>query len=211
MGNSQSKQEKAPLEQFDVILQLLAKRGVLPDTKVTDDARRAAMQKRLRDSYHNTELLLKNYRTIAWMLECFPEALAEELDRPFETVDQLLDGIDIASTFGERKLEHRTAAVEQTRLLMERINDALTVLKRRPENGQLMYDLIYQAYLAPEKLTGDELRYRLALSTRHFYRIRKEAITILSLRLWSTPDSASSLWIELLELLEEKGKRPKKI
>ena len=124
MGNSQSKQEKAPLEQFDVILQLLAKRGVLPDTKVTDDARRAAMQKRLRDSYHNTELLLKNYRTIAWMLECFPEALAEELDRPFETVDQLLDGIDIASTFGERKLEHRTAAVEQTRLLMERIEKA---------------------------------------------------------------------------------------
>ena len=72
-----------------------------------------------------------------------------------------------------------------------------------------MYDLIYQAYLAPEKLTGDELRYRLALSTRHFYRIRKEAITILSLRLWSTPDSGSSLWIELLELLEEKEKRPR--
>lgn len=202
MGKSQSKPEKALLEQCDVFLQLLTKQGVLPDAKITDETRRVAMQKRLRDSYHNTEVLLKNYRNIAWMLECFPETLAEELDRPFQTLDQLLDGIDATATFGNRKVENRIAAVERTRLLMERINEALTVLKRRPGDGKIMYELIHQFYLAPEKPTGEELQLRMNLSTRHFYRLRKEAIRILSLRLWSSPDSTIALWIEILEMVE---------
>ena len=133
------KEEEILLDRADVVLKLLTKRGLIPDKKISDDARRAAQQKRQKDSYHNTELLLKNYRRIAWMVECFPEAIAEELDRPFEAVDELLDGVNVASIFGNRKLEQRTASVEQTRLLLDRINDALTVLKRKPGNGQDLY------------------------------------------------------------------------
>lgn len=203
MENSKSKQKKALLKQYDVFLKLLTKRGMLPDEKITDDALRAAVQKRLQESYHNTELLLKNYRNIAWILECFPETLAEELDQPFTTVDQLLDGMDVSTTFGDRKLENRVATVEQTRLLMERINDALTVLKKKPGNGKLMYEIIYQFYLAPETVTGEELQYRLNLSSRHFYRLREEAITILSLRLWSSPDASITLWIDILEMVKK--------
>ena len=203
MGNSQSKQKKAPLEQFDVILQLLAKRGVLPDAKVTDDARRAAMQKRLRDSYHNTELLLKNYRDLAWMVECFPDAVAKELDQPFESVDELLNGIEISSTFGQRKMEKRLAGLEKTRLMLDRVNEALTVLKRKAENGQKMYDVIYLTFIAPEKLTNEELLYRLDTSCRTYYRLRNEAINLLSLRLWSSPDSTVDLWLDLMMISEQ--------
>ena len=37
-------------------------------------------------------MLLKHYRTISWMLECFPDTIAEELDRPFEGIDELGKG-----------------------------------------------------------------------------------------------------------------------
>lgn len=130
MGKSQSEpQEKELQKQTDAVLRLLTKRGILPNEKITDEKRRAALQKRQKESYHNTELLLKNYRIVAWMVECFPETVAAELEKPFETVDALLDGMEISSTFGERKLERRTAAVEETRLMLDRVNDALTVLR----------------------------------------------------------------------------------
>lgn len=196
------KEEESLLERADVVLKLLTKRGLIPDKKISDDARRAAQQKRQKDSYHNTELLLKNYRRIAWMVECFPEAIAEELDRPFEAVDELLDGVNVASIFGNRKLEQRTASVEQTRLLLDRINDALTVLKRKPGNGQDLYNLIYLSFIAPEQMSNQEVLYRLNMSPRHYYRLRKEAITILSLRLWSSPDPVIDLWLELIEMGE---------
>ena len=202
MDDLQYKQEESLLERADVVLKLLTKRGMIPDKKISDDTRRAAQQKRQKDSYHNTELLLKNYRRIAWMVECFPEAIAEELDRPFEAVDELLDGVNVASIFGNRKLEQRTASVEQTRLLLDRINDALTVLKRKPGNGQDLYNLVYLSFIAPEQLSNQEVLYRLNLSPRHYYRLRKEAITILSLRLWSSPDPVIDLWLELIEMGE---------
>lgn len=202
MEDLQLKQEESLLERADVVLKLLTKRGLIPDKKISDDDRRVAQQKRQKDSYHNTELLLKNYRRIAWMVEYFPEAIAEELDRPFEAVDELLDGVNVASIFGNRKLEQRTASVEQTRLLLDRINDALTVLKRKPGNGQDLYNLIYLSFIAPEKLSNQEVLYRLNMSPRHYYRLRKDAITILSLRLWSSPDPVIDLWLELIEMGE---------
>ena len=38
-------------------------------------------------AYHNTDLLLKQYRTIKWMIECFPSQIEEELSASFEDFD----------------------------------------------------------------------------------------------------------------------------
>jgi hypothetical protein len=199
MENSQSKRKNKKNAE---IVDALARRGLLPDTEISDEQRRTAKQKRLQKSFHNTELLLKNYRDIAWMVECLPDAVAEELDRPFETVDELLDGIEVSSTFGQRKLEKRLVGVEKTRLMLERVNDALTVLKQKPGNGQMLYNLIYLTYIAPEKLSPEELLFRLNISSRNYYRYRIQAINLLSLRLWSSPDSTVDLWLELLMISE---------
>ena len=199
MENSQSKRKDKKNAE---IVDALARRGLLPDTEISDEQRRTAKQKRLQKSFHNTELLLKNYRDIAWMVECLPDAVAEELDRPFETVDELLDGIEVSSTFGQRKLEKRLVGVEKTRLMLERVNDALTVLKQKPGNGQMLYNLIYLTYIAPDKLSPEELLFRLNISSRNYYRYRIQAINLLSLRLWSSPDSTVDLWLELLMISE---------
>ena len=102
--------------------------------------------------YHNTLLLLQHYRTILWTLECFPSSVAEELDRPLKDLDTLLDRIDLELGMNNRKLEGRMESVRRSRLLVDRLNDAVSILKAKPVNGHKMYDIIYMTFLGPDKL-----------------------------------------------------------
>lgn len=113
---------------------------------------RSAKQEKTRNSYHNTLMLLQQYRTIVWMMECFPETIAEELERPFEGVDTLIQQMDVEMALGNRKLENRMEGIQKSRLLLDRVNEALTVLKKKPENGEKLYQLIYLTYISPEYL-----------------------------------------------------------
>lgn len=80
-------QEKRIQAQSDAFITLLTKRGILGDSQIDDAQKRAARQEKTKNCYHNTLMLLQHYRTLVWMLECFPETVAAELDRPFEGVD----------------------------------------------------------------------------------------------------------------------------
>lgn len=195
-------QEKRLLAQSDAFISLLTKRGILADEHIDDERIRSARQEKTKNSYHNTLMLLQHYRTIAWMLECFPETIAQELDKPLENLDALLEQVDLEMAMGNRKLEGRMEGVQKSRLLIDRVNEALTVLKKKPENGERLYQLIYLTYIAPEQLSHTELLYRLDLSSRHYYRLRQQAITILSIRLWAAPAADVDLWLDMLTLLE---------
>ena len=188
--------------QSDAFISLLTKRGILGDHQIDDEKIRSAKQEKQRNTYHNTLMLLKNYRTIAWMLECFPDNVAAELDRPFEALDELIEHVDVEVSMGNRKLESRIEGVRKSRILLDRVNEALTVLKKKPENGEILYNLIYQTYITPERLGLTDILYRLDISPRHYYRLRSQAITILSIRLWAAPAKDVDFWLEILTLLE---------
>ena len=129
--------------QPEVVLEMLTKRGLIGDKRITNEKVRDAQQQRTKAAYHNTILLLKHYRTIAWMLECFPDTIAEELDQPFEGLDKLIDRLDVERAYGNRKLENRLESIQKTRLMLDRVNEALSVLKRKPKDGDQLYQLIY--------------------------------------------------------------------
>lgn len=188
----------------EMILQLFVDRGLISAKKANDNEKmQVAKQKRLQSAYHNTELLLKQYKNIVWMLECFPDTVAEELERPFENVDEMIDRLDMEMAMGNRKIENRMESIKKTRLALDRVNEALTVLKKKPKDGERLYDVLYLTYICSENLTHNELLYRLNLSSRHYYRLREEAIRILSLRIWSAPSAELDLWLDMLALLEE--------
>ena len=195
-------QEAQIAEKSQAFINLLTQRGILANPKVTDEKIRAARQKKDRDSYHNTLLLLQNYRTLVWVMECFPETVAEELDRPFSDVDELLEQMDLQLTMGNRKLENQLEGAKKSRLLLDRVNEALTVLRQKPRNGDDLYKLIYLTYIGPETLSHRELIYLLAMSSRQYYRFREQAITILSIRLWSAPSANVDFWLDMLTFLE---------
>lgn len=66
-----------------------------------------------------------------------------------------------------------------------------------------MYQILYLTYITPEPLSHAEILYRLEMSSRNYYRLRQQAITILSIRLWSAPSTDVDFWLEMLEFLEK--------
>ena len=186
----------------DQILSLLERRGIVEDHSIVNEKARQAEQALRRNMYHNTQMMLKHYRDIVWALECFPEQVAEELDRPLKDLDALLSMVDTQLAMGNTRLEHRMLTIKQSRLLLDRINDALTVLRQKPGNGEMMYNIIFQTFVTPDKLTHQEILYRLDISDRHYYRLRQQAVNILSIRLWTAPAGCLDAWLEILTLLE---------
>ena len=188
--------------QPEVVLDMLAKRGLIAENGADPERIKKAKQEQKKQAYHNTELLLKHYRTMAWLLECMPNTIAAELDERFETVDELIGKLDVEMAYGNKKLESRLQNVQKTRLLLDRVNEAITVLKRKPGDGQRLYDLIYLTYITPEPLTHPELLYRLNTSSRQYYRWREQAINILSIRLWAAITKQGDFWLEMLTILD---------
>ena len=201
--HKKTSQQAEPISSADAVIQFLTHRGILGDTRIDDERARAIKQQKTKNAYHTTLLLLKHYRTIAWLLECFPDTIAQELDQPFDRLDELIDRLDMEMAIGNKKLENRLAGIEKSRMILDRVNEALTILKKKPEDGQKLYELIYLTFIAPETLNHSELLYRLNLSSRHYYRCREQAINILSLRLWSSPAKEVDFWLELLAVLDQ--------
>lgn len=187
----------------EAVLSFLRERGILADENITSQQ---VEEKKCREAYHNTLLLLSNYRNILWQTDSELNTIAAELNLPLQKLDAVLSRIDAELGMENRRLELRLERLAKTRQLLDRINDALTTLKYKPDNGPLLYDLIYLTYISEEKLHQTDVLYRLNISRRHYYRLKEQAINIISLRLWSVPSSNIDLWLDLVSMLSGKTK-----
>ena len=200
MQNTNEEQNRL---QTDTVIKMMLEKGLLSDVQIDSTHIRAARQKRMRTAYHNTLMLLKNYRNIVWLMKCFPGAIAAELDQPFQNLDKLIDGVDIEMAIGNKKLENRVEGIKKSRLLIDRVNEALTVLKKKPENGELLYELLYLTYINPNKTDFKTILVKLNISSSQYYRLRDVAINIVSIRLWASPSSEIDYWLDILTILED--------
>ena len=79
-----------------------------------------------------------------------------------------------------------------------RVDSAVDLMRAKHKNGEEFYWLLYYAYLSPQELQNveeiiDQLRPHIRdISTRTYYRKRKEAVEVLSSVLWgyTAQDSA---------------------
>ena len=187
----------------EAVLSFLRERGILADESITPQQ---VEEKKRKEAYHNTLLLLSNYRNILWQTDSELDTIAAELNLPLQKLDAVLSRIDAEIGIENRRLELRLERLAKTRQLLDRINDALTTLKYKPDNGPLLYDLIYLTYISEEKLHQTDVLYRLNISRRHYYRLKEQAINIISLRLWSVPSKNIDLWLDLVSMLSGKAK-----
>lgn len=201
-SNEYAAQEKQISEQSERFLALLKQRGLVGDETIHDAKIREVRREKQKKAYHNTLLLLQRYRDIAWSLQCFPNELAEELDAPFNGLDTLLDSINTQIALDNVKLENRMKSVQRSRLLLDRVNEALNVLKIKPGDGELLYDVIYQTYISADKKSLVEILDALNLTQRTYYRYRPKAISIISIKLWSVPSMELDTWLDVLTLFE---------
>ena len=186
----------------EAVLSFLRERGILADESITPQQ---IEEKKRKEAYHNTLLLLSNYRNILWQTDSELDTIAAELNLPLQKLDAVLSRIDAEIGMENRRLELRLERLAKTRQLLDRINDALTTLKYKPDNGPLLYDLIYLTYISEEKIHQTDILYRLNISRRHYYRLKEQAINIISLRLWSVPSTNIDLWLDLVSMLSDKS------
>ena len=197
-------QEKNLSARSAAFVQYLTRRGYLSAPKVENEEAEKRRRELAKKAYHNTELLLESYRDIVWALECMPGQIANELLMPLATLDELIDRIDIELTIGNGKLEGRLNSISQSRLLVERLNEAVSVLKSKPKEGKDLYAVIYYTYMSPNEIeTTWELFRILALSKRKYYDLRKKAIKLISLWLWSAPNQEIDMWLDVLTMLDK--------
>ena len=201
-GKLYEQQERRLLEQSDAFISFLTRRGILGDQRIDNEKMRAVRKEKKKKAYHNTQVLLKNYRKMIWIFSCYPEEILQELEEPFRNFDKMAERLDLELAIGNKRMENRLETAARSRLLLDRFNEAMAVLRKEPTRGEKLYQLIYTTYLAPEKLKLEEILFRLDLSQRHYYRLREQAISILSLRLWSAPSKDVDVWLELLTLFE---------
>ena len=147
--------------------------------------------------YHDTRTLLRKYRDVMWNLEVSDLDLQEEFKAEYGlSTDALF--VDNEVNKGGNRLENYARALERSKRMMQIIDTAIDLMRRKHKKGEFYYWILYYAYLSPQELQNveeiiDQLRPHIRdISTRTYYRKRKEAVEVLSSVLWgyTAQDSA---------------------
>jgi len=81
-------------------------------------------------------------------------------------------------------------------------NEAISILRQKPQNSEMLYNIIYLTYVAPERMMVVEICSKLHISDRQYYRLRQQALNIIAMRLWSAPAAEPDSSMEVMRLLE---------
>ena len=184
-------------------IDFLLNSGYLADPKIENQEVRAKRQEDNRKIYHNTQLMLQHYRDLAWVLEGIPSELKAELDIPFADLDTLISRLDLELSLNNHRLESRIYALIKSRMLMDRLNEAINFLKTKPDEGELMYQIIYYTFIGEKMNSVYDILNKIGIAKTRYYKLRKIAITMISVKLWTVPDIKLELWLELLSYFEK--------
>ncbi|HCS73077.1 MAG TPA: hypothetical protein DIW17_04290 [Clostridiales bacterium] len=140
--------------------------------------------------YHNTELLLENYRNLIWRSEESFENVentvyymgGRHLSNIFRLLSMELDEYD--NKHSRTAVEERLFSLQESKLIVDVIDKAMLKLKSYPTNGERYFEILYTTYIEKEPLHQDEIQDKLLMSSSTYYRYRKKAIDILGGILW---------------------------
>ena len=154
--------------------------------------------------FHNTELLLKNYRDVVWGLEVSVfHANNSFLEEYGSTLEDFLDmsyaaGMEVEDS----DIAARMKSMNRSRNMLRVIDSAVDLLWKKHRNGKIYYWVLYYSYLSPQGLGSiaefvDKLSsYAKDMSRRTYFRRRDEAILQLGRLLWGYTTK------ECMEILE---------
>lgn len=135
-------EEKRLSSNEDRFISFLMKSGYLSDPKIKDPQLRVKKQERNKQTYHNTKLLLEHYRDLVWVMESIPEDLQRELDVPMGELDSLITRLDLEMSLENHRVESRLQTIMKSRMLLDRMNEAISFLRTKPKVGERLYQII---------------------------------------------------------------------
>ena len=143
--------------------------------------------------YHNTEVLLKKYRDVVWSIEVatIQAEISFELEMDCK-LEEFLEmsyaaGADLSGT----NIQEQMRTMERNKKMLKMIETAMDILKRKQTGGEVYYWILYYTYIAekPCRRVDDiiklvEVSVEETISWKRYYKLKKEAIEILSTILW---------------------------
>ena len=139
--------------------------------------------------YHDTRTLLRKYRDVIWNLEVSDLDLQEEFKAEYGlSTDALF--VDSEVNKGGNRLESYARALERSKKMMQIIDTAIDLMRRKHKKGEFYYWILYYAYLSPQQCENAGAILQLletkgiSISLRTYYVHRDEAIEVLSSILW---------------------------
>lgn len=98
--------------------------------------------------YHDTRTLLRKYRDVMWNLEVSDLDLQEEFKAEYGlSTDALF--VDSEVNKGGNRLESYARALERSKKMMQIIDTAIDLMRRKHKKGEFYYWILYYAYLSP--------------------------------------------------------------
>lgn len=99
--------------------------------------------------YHDTRTLLRKYRDVMWNLEVSDLDLQEEFKAEYGlSTDALF--VDSEVNKGGNRLESYARALERSKKMMQIIDTAIDLMRRKHKKGEFYYWILYYAYLSPQ-------------------------------------------------------------
>ena len=154
--------------------------------------------------FHNTELLLRNYRDVAWSLEVSVfHANTSFLEEYGSSLEDFLEmsyvaGMDVDAS----DVAARIKSINRSRNMLRIIDSAVELLRKKHRKGEIYYWTLYYSYLSPQELENVEeiveklSNYTKDMSRRTYFRKRDEAVLQLGRLLWGYTTK------ECMEILE---------
>ena len=139
--------------------------------------------------YHDTWTLLKNYRSVSWSIEVSDYNLQAEFRTEYGCASEaVLDGLEASNSNTHH--ESYVHSLERSKRMLQLINSAIDLMRKKHEKGELYYWILYYAYLSPQQCENagailQSLETKgISISLRTYYVHRDEAIEVLSSILW---------------------------
>lgn len=96
--------------------------------------------------YHDTRTLLRKYRDVMWNLEVSDLDLQEEFKAEYGlSTDALF--VDSEVNKGGNRLENYARALERSKKMMQIIDTAIDLMRRKHKKGEFYYWILYYAYV----------------------------------------------------------------
>ncbi len=144
-------------------------------------AEKPAAEKELspEERLHNTKLLLKKFRDVDYAVKVAEEELNLRFEQEYGTrlstleVNAELAGMDLSNT----KLESYTRSIVRSKNMLGVIRAALEAVRQNPNQGELLYQILYLNYFSPQKPKNrdsiidmlDDAGFPMVVSTYHLY------------------------------------------
>lgn len=183
------------------MVHLFVRSGLIEDESIAEEKIRKAKRNKNKRLYHNSKLMMEQYRKLAWVIKSFPDEIAMELNEEFEQIDKLIERLDVEMAFGKKRIEQKVEGITQARLIIDKINIAVNSLRNYHEDGEMIYQIMYRSYICPNRKSFQEIAHDLDISDTQYYRLRKKGFGLLSNRIWCGGNREFTFWIEMYLIL----------